>query len=187
MAYADIFATEARGMYSPPNGNSPQMIPDYWRPSPDEEVRTDLPELSDAELNALGWKGPIADVPFDFYTQDKNWNTETREWEVVEIDQFNKKKRVNYQKFWDDLIVTSAYATIKSEASQSLIANTLATEFIALLNDAKNKNANVVKIQEVLFEIIENITFTMDELDEIQSAFTDAGMYSIYTLQPPTP
>lgn len=182
MAYADIFATEARGMYSPPNGNHPQIIPDYWRPSRDEEPRTDLPELSDAELNALGWKGPIADVPFDFYTQDKNWNTETREWEVTELDQFNKEKRVNYRLFWDTLIDTNAYAKIKSLAKQSLEVNTIATEFIALLSDAKSGNGNVTKIQEVLTEIVTAIPFTQEELAEIQTAFTEGGLYSIYTL-----
>jgi hypothetical protein len=57
MAYVDLAATEARGRYSPPNGNDPQTIPDLWRPTPGEEVRTDLPDLTDAELNALDWKG----------------------------------------------------------------------------------------------------------------------------------
>jgi hypothetical protein len=182
MTYADIFATEARGMYSPPNGNSPQMLPDYWRPSPDEEVRTDLPELSDEELNALGWKGPISDVPFDFYTQDKNWNTETREWEVTELDQNNKEQRVNYQLFWNTLIDTSAYVQIKSLAKQSLEVNTIATEFIALLGDAKSGRANVSKIQEVLTDIITSVPFTQEELAEIQTAFTEGGLYSIYSL-----
>jgi hypothetical protein len=183
MAYADIFATEARGMYSPPNGNHPQMIPDYWKDTPESEARTDFPDLTDAELNALGWKGPIEDVPFDFYTQDKDWNTETREWEITEIDQFNKEKRVNYQKFWDNLITAGAYTKIKASASQSLLANTLATEFIALMSDAKNNHANITKIQEVLLEIVENIPFTAEELAEIQEVFTESGMFAIYTLQ----
>jgi len=182
MSYKDIFETEKRGMFSPPNGASPQMIPDYWRPAPGEEVRTDLPELSDAELNALGWKGPIADVAFDFYTQEKVWNTQTREWDILELDQFNKEKRVNYQKFWDELINTSAYATIKASASQSLLANTLATEFIALLTDAKNGRANVTKIQEELLEIIQNIPFTPEELEEIENVLSESGMLAVYTL-----
>lgn len=185
MAYADIVSTEKRGLFSPPNGNHPQIIPDYWRETPDSKPRTDLPDLSDAELNDLGWKGPI-ERNFDRYTQDATWNRETREWDISEISEFDKQKRVNYQRFWDILIDTSAYLKIKSSASQSLLANTLATEFIALLSDAKNGNANVTKIQQSLFEIIENTSFTEEELGEIQSAFTNAGMYSIYTLEPPT-
>jgi hypothetical protein len=183
MAYVDIFATEARGMYSPPNGNDPQMIPDYWRPAPGEEVRTDLPDLTDAELNALGWKGPIANVSFDFYTQDKVWNKETREYDILELDQNQKEKRVNYQKFWDLLLDTDAYTKIKSVSSQSLEANTLATEFIALMSDAKRVQANVEKIQQILTQIISGIPFTPEELGEIQEAFTESGMYAVYTLQ----
>jgi hypothetical protein len=182
MSYTDIFTTESRGKFSPPNGGSPQLIPDYWRNAPGEEPRRDLPELSDAELNDLGWKGPIADIPFDFYTQERVWNTQTREWNLVELDQENKEKRVDYQKFWDELIDTSAYATIKANASQSLLANTLATEFIALLTDAKNGRANVTKIQLELLEIIENISFTDEELAEIQTVFKNSGMHSVYTL-----
>lgn len=180
----DIFQIEARGLFSPPNGADPQLIPDYWRETPDSEPRTDLPELSDAELNALGWKGPI-EYP-DFHIYDRVWNTETREWDLIELQSYEKERRINYQWFWDKLITTGAYTTIKTLAKQSLEVNTIATEFIALLSDAKNKNANIDKIQEVLFEIVENIPFTQEELGEIQSAFTGAGMYSVYTLEPPT-
>jgi hypothetical protein len=181
----DIFQIEARGMFSPPNGNHPQMIPDYWRPAPGEEVRTDLPELTDEELNALGWKGPIQMPPLEgtsYYTHNYEWNKETREYDVNELDQFNKEKRVNYQKFWDDLIDSSAYSTIKATASQSLEVNTVATEFIALLTDAKNGRANVGKIQAELLEILENIPFTEEELEEIQTVFTESGMFVVYTL-----
>lgn len=181
MAYADIFATEARGMYSPPNGAEPQILPDYWKNAPDEEPRTDLPDLNDTELNSLGWKGPI-ELNIDNYTHYNVWNTQTREWDILELSQEEKEKRVNYQKFWDDLIDTSAYAKIKATASQSLLANTLATEFIALLTDAKNNRANVTKIQSELLEIVENIPFTIEELAEIQTAFESSGMHSIYTL-----
>jgi hypothetical protein len=181
----DIFQIEARGMYSPPNGNAPQAIPDLWRSAPGEEVRTDLPELTDEELNTLGWKGPISMPPTpgtSYFTHSYEWNTETREFDATELDELEKAKRVNYQKFWDDLINTSAYSTIKATASQSLEVNTVATEFIALLSDAKNSHANVEKIQEVLTEIVENILFSEEELEEIQEIFVESGMFAIYTL-----
>lgn len=181
----DIFEVEKRGMFSPPNGNSPQVIPDSWKNSPDEELLTNLWQLSDEELNSLGWKGPIQMPPLpgtSLYTHSFEWNTQTREYDVIEFDESEKKKRVDYQKFWDELIVTSAYATIKITSSQSLSANTIATEFIALLSDAKNGYANVEKIQEVLLEFIANIPFTEEELQEIQRAFTESGMFAVYTL-----
>jgi hypothetical protein len=184
MAYVDLAATEARGRYSPPNGNDPQTIPDLWRPAPGEEIRTDLPDLTDAELNALDWKGPIAmPTNIDYFTHSYKWNNETREYDATEIPEYEKQRRVQYQRFWDDLITTSAYTKIKTAAGQSLLANTLATEFIALMSDAKNGHANITKIQEILFEIMKNITFTTGELAEIQTAFTQSGMFVIYTFQ----
>jgi len=185
MAYVDLAATEARGRYSPPNGNDPQTIPDLWRPAPGEEIRTDLPDLTDAELNALGWKGPIQ-MPFSgtsYFTHDHQWNTETREYDATEITEYEKQRRVQYQQFWDKLLNTNAYIKIKTAASQSLLANTLATELIELMSDAKRGQANIIKIQEVLTDIISGITFNEEELAEIQTAFTQSGMFAIYTLE----
>jgi hypothetical protein len=185
MDYANLAATEARGRYSPPNGNDPQTIPDLWRPAPGEEIITDLPDLTDAELNALGWKGPIQMPPFagtSYFTHDYQWNKETREYDVTELSEYDKQKRVQYQQFWDKLLNTNAYTKIKTAASQSLLANTLATEFIALMSDAKRGQANIVKIQEVLTEIVSGIAFTAEELTEIQTVFTQSGMFVIYTL-----
>ena len=186
MPYVDFAATEARGMFSPPNGNDPQTLPDYWRESPDQPVRTDLPELTDAELNALGWKGPIQMPPLpgtSYFTYSYQWNTETREYDATELDEFEKKRRVNYQQFWDLLLNTNAYTTIKTASTQSLEANTLATEFIVLMSDAKRGQANIEKIQQILTEIVSGIPFTPEELAEIQEAFTQSGMSAIYTLE----
>jgi len=205
MAYVDLAATEARGMFSPPNGNDPQTIPDYWRPAPGEEVRTDLPDLTNEELNVLGWKGPIDMPPLpgtSYFTHDYKWNKETREYNVTEISEYDKQRRVQYQQFWNflvngvniesidengelTLILTGgiAYQKIKDTAKVSLEANTIATEFIALMSDAKAGRANVEKIQEVLTEIVSGIAFTTEELAEIQTAFTQSGMYAIYTLE----
>jgi len=201
MDYVDLAATEARGRYSPPNGNDPQTIPDLWRPAPGEEVRTDLPDLTDAELNALDWKGPIQMPPFagtSYFTHDYRWNRETREYDVTEVSEYDKQKRVQYQKFWGMLINGLffldengeriktdgiAFKKIKTASTQSLLANTLATEFIALMSDAKIGQANIVKIQEILTEIVSGIAFNAEELAEIQVAFTRSGMFAIYTLE----
>lgn len=185
MPYENILEVEARGMYSPPNGNHPQMIPDLWRSAPGEEVRTDLPSLSNAELNALGWKGPIDMPPLSgtsYYTHNYEWNKETRSYDATEVDQYEKQRRVNYQQFWNTLLNSAAYQKIKNTAKQSLAANTIATEFIALLGDAKSGNANVEKIQEALTEIMENISFTEEELEEIETIFIESGMFAVYTL-----
>ena len=173
----------SRGQYSP-NGAYPQDLPDYWR-FEDGTLRRDLPELTDEELEELGWFGPIEFPPFEgtsYYTHSFEWNSETISFDATELDEFEKRRGVNYQLFWDGLINTSAYSTIKATASQSLEVNTVATEFIALLGDAKNGRANVEKIQEILLEIVENIPFSEEELEEIQEIFVNSGMFAVYTL-----
>ena len=95
-----------KGQYSP-NGAHPQELPDYWRFS-DGTLRTDLPELTDEELNALGWVGPIQMPPTpgtSYFTHSYEWNSETRSFDATELDEFGKKRRVNYQGFWDSLII----------------------------------------------------------------------------------
>jgi len=182
----DIFEIEKRGMFSPPNGNHPQMIPDIWRENPGDEVRTDLLDLTDEELNALGWKGPIQMPPTpgtSYYTHNYEWNKETREFDATEVDEFEKIIRVDYKRFWDSLLDSSVYQTIKSEAKLSLEANVLATEFIALLSDAKQGNANITKIQESLTEIVTSISFTAEELAKLQQIFMESGMFAVYSLQ----
>lgn len=175
----------SRGLYSP-NGAHPQELPDYWR-FEDGTVRTDLPDLSDEQLRDLGWFGPI-DMPptvgTSYYTHDYEWNSETLSYDATEVDEFEKERRVDYQRFWNLLLDTSVYTKIKSTASQSLSANTLVTEFIALLTDAKMNSANKGKIQQILLEIITNISFSSEELQELQEIFLKSGMSSIYTLTP---
>ena len=184
MSYVDFSAAEATRMFSPPNGNAPQALPDLWRSAPGEEVRTDLSELTDEELNALGWKGPIKKPSgTSDFTHSYQWNSQTREYDAIEISEFEKRGRVNYRRFWNVLIDSKAYSSIKEAASQSLRVNTLATEFIALISDAKNGDINVEKIQRSLNEILLNISFTDSELTEIQTAFTESGMFAVYTLE----
>jgi hypothetical protein len=126
---------------------------------------------------------PASNPGTSYFTHSYLWNTETRVYDATELDEFEKKRRVQYQKFWDLLLDTGAYTTIKTASTQSLQANTLATEFIALMSDAKRDQANIVKIQEVLTEIVSGIPFTPEELVEIQEAFTQSGMFSVYTLE----
>ena len=185
MAYENILGTEDRGMYSPPDGGAPQILPDYWRNSPEEEPRTDLPNLTDEELNALGWKGPIQMPPLEntsSYTHEYEWNEEIREYTAIELDEFEKLRRIDYGQFWELLLYTNAYSLIKLEAENSLKINTLTTEFIALISDAKNGRANVEKIQESLTEIIANIPFTQENLQEIQGILTVSGMIYTYSI-----
>jgi hypothetical protein len=173
-------------LYSPPSRNYPQELPDYWR-FEDGTVRTDLQTLTNTQLKALGWHGPIT-MPQDiegtsFYTHNYTWNSETVSFDVEEVSQYEKQRRVDYRGFWNGLINGSgAYQKIKDSAKTSLEVNTVVTEFIALITDAKSGNANVEKIQAALTEILSVVTFTASELTEIQNLFVSSGMFAVYTL-----
>ena len=71
---------------------------------------------------------------------------------------------------------------MKTAASSALAANTLLTEFIALLDDAKRGFAETTKMQASISEILAGITFSADELAELQTLFDSTGMSAVYTL-----
>jgi hypothetical protein len=62
-------------LYSPPGGDFPQGLPDYWK-FDDGTVRTDMKSLKTSVINELGWTGPYtypipknpedATQPFDY-------------------------------------------------------------------------------------------------------------------------
>jgi hypothetical protein len=180
---AETPALQTRGQYSP-NGAYPQELPDYWKFA-DGTIRTDLPELSDSELEDLGWFGPIEMPPTpgtSYYTHSYEWNSETLSFDATELEEYEKERRVDYNRFWNSLLESSAYQTIRAYASQSLEVNVYCTEFIALISDAKMRNANKVKIQESINNIFNNIPFDTEELSEVQEIFENSGMSAVYTL-----
>ena len=186
MAYADIDATMARGMWSPPNGAAPQMLPDQWKDNPEDALRYDLPDKTDDELVALGWKK--VDMPSyttngaAFFSNRYEWNSETRAYVATELGEVEKLNNVEYYTFWTNLLDTDVYTTMKTAASSALAANTLLTEFIALLDDAKRGFWNTTKIQASITGILAGITFSTDELAELQTLFDSTGMSAVYTL-----
>lgn len=88
--------------YSPPSGNSPQLLPDYWR-FWNGTIRRDLQTLDDEELHAWGWTGPFyipvpkrvikntEDLSADYVNTLMNdetleYDEETEEWVSVSYD-----------------------------------------------------------------------------------------------------
>jgi hypothetical protein len=88
----------------------------------------------------------------------------------------------DYQAFWDSLIESSVYASIREQSFTSLPLNTLATEFIALLGDAKNGRANVPAIQRGISAVLSAGSFTPDQLTEFRSALSAGHLDGTYPL-----
>ncbi len=90
----------------------------------------------------------------------------------------------DYLAFWDALMVSSVYTAIREQSMTSLPMNTLATEFIALIGDAKAGRANEAAIQQSMDAILFYGTFTEEQLAELQAALVAGHLEGIYTLAP---
>ena len=88
----------------------------------------------------------------------------------------------NYTAFWDALIVSSVYASIRTQSMESLPMNTLATEFIALLGDAKAGRPNEAAIQASITAILSTGTFDEEDLAEFAETLVAGRLDDIYAL-----
>jgi hypothetical protein len=88
----------------------------------------------------------------------------------------------DYLAFWDALITSSVYESIRTQSMASLAMNTLATEFIALITDAKIGRPNQVAIQNSINAILGTGTFTQEDLEEFETLLVAGNLNEIYSL-----
>ena len=88
----------------------------------------------------------------------------------------------NYLGFWDALIASSVYASIRTQSMVSLPMNTLATEFVALLGDAKTGRPNETAIQFSMSAIFGAGTFTEEDVEEFNDVLKIGHLEEIYNL-----
>ena len=110
----------------------------------------------------------------------------TTAWQVTSAtpDQIAARIRVNadYPAFWNALLASTVYGAIRTQSMASLPMNTLATEFIALLGDAKAGRPNEEAIQASMEAILTTGTFTQNHLNELQAALVAGKLDGIYTV-----
>jgi hypothetical protein len=88
----------------------------------------------------------------------------------------------SYAAFWDALLASTVYGSIRTQSMASLPMNTLATEFIALLGDAKAGRANEVAIQASMSAVFATGTFTAGDAAEFTEALAAGLLDDIYSL-----
>jgi hypothetical protein len=88
----------------------------------------------------------------------------------------------SYTAFWDALLASTVYSSIRTQSMASLPMNTLATEFIALLGDAKAGRPNEAAIQASLSAVFATGTFTEADAAEFTAALAVGLLDDIYTL-----
>jgi hypothetical protein len=88
----------------------------------------------------------------------------------------------SYVAFWDALTTSTVYGSIRTQSMASLPMNTLATEFIALLGDAKAGRANEAAIQASMSAVFATGTFTTADAEEFTDALAAGLLDDIYSL-----
>jgi hypothetical protein len=90
----------------------------------------------------------------------------------------------DYNAFWEGLMASSLYAAIREQSMVSLPMNTLGTEFIALLGDAKAGRPYEAAIQQSMLAILSIGSFTEEQLAELQAVLASSNLDQIYTITP---
>jgi hypothetical protein len=88
----------------------------------------------------------------------------------------------SYAAFWDVLLASTVYGSIRTQSMASLPMNTLATEFIALLGDAKAGRPNEAAIQASINAILSTGTFDEEDLAEFAETLVAGRLDDIYAL-----
>lgn len=86
----------------------------------------------------------------------------------------------DYIGFWLALVSSTAYANIRSSASTDLAVNVAATEFIAVIGDAKTGNVNETLMQGVINALINAADPDATDRAELEALL--AGYDLSYTL-----
>lgn len=88
----------------------------------------------------------------------------------------------DYNAFWQELVNSSIYSSIREQSFTNLILNTLVTEFIVLIMDAKMGIINENLIQQSINSILSVGTFTQENLNDLQNCLNVGHMEEIYTI-----
>jgi len=102
--------------------------------------------------------------------------------EIAELQSRPTPPPPSYAAFWDALLTSTVYGSIRTQSMASLPMNTLATEFIALLGDAKAGRPNEAAIQASMSAVFATGTFTEAEAEEFTDALAAGLLDDIYTL-----
>lgn len=88
----------------------------------------------------------------------------------------------SYVAFWNALLTSNVYGSIRTQSMTSLPMNTLATEFIALIGDAKAGRPNETAIQSSMSAIFGTGTFTEENVEEFNNLLEAGHLNDIYIL-----
>jgi hypothetical protein len=154
----------------------------------DGVTRTDTSSFTAAELDRAGYTGPFQKPSFDPDTQIVRW--EGDRYFVLDLaPQEVETRRIakvraaaNYRGFWQALLGSSVYQTLRMAAAADLGANMLVTELIAAFADAKLGEPNEQVINAAMEELLASMQLPADDLDALYAALKANGLYELFPI-----
>ena len=131
-----------------------------------------------AFVSGVNFKDPIGDgEEVDLEDPTSNYSYWPSAPEVNSVDPV-----CDYRSFYDALLVSPAYVTIRTKAITSPAVLTACVEFIAAIGDAKSGRPNPAAIQACVDLLCAAAQFTAAELAELAEVMTVGGLDQFYTL-----
>lgn len=90
----------------------------------------------------------------------------------------------DYMAFWDALLVSSVYQTIRTQALTTPAVLVACTEFIAAIGDAKIGRPNIAAIQACINYLLSAATLSQADVQELEQLLAAGNLDDIFTLQP---
>lgn len=171
-------------LYIEPGTDFPDDLPEEdWMD--DDGNMHNLQTLSDEELLGRGWKiitHPLETEGIEYWSHGWRWDSDNLSFVITEYSEEEKKALVRYDEFREVLLESNVYGVIRRKSYASVELNSILTEFVSLLSDAKSGEVRISCIQRCLTDMFSNITLTSEEYEEFDEMFKENYMISIYTL-----
>lgn len=114
---------------------------------------------------------------------DGRWR---QQWQVLPLSQEESDRKVreyaDYFLFWDGLLVSNVYQSIRSQAITTPSVLVACTEFVAAISDAKAGRPNENAIQACINNLMAAATFTADEISQLNQLLWLGNLDSIYVI-----
>jgi hypothetical protein len=98
------------------------------------------------------------------------------------IDPVPPERGPDYMAFWDALLVSPVYQSIRAQALTTPAVLVACTEFIAAIGDAKIGRPNVPAIQACINNLLSGGTFTEADLQELGVLLAVGNLQDTYVL-----
>jgi len=88
----------------------------------------------------------------------------------------------DYRGFYDALLLSAVYQTIRNQAISTPAVTVACTEFVAAMADAKNAQVNTAALQATIDLLMAAVTLTTEERAELEAVMAAYSLDVLYTL-----